>query len=172
MKKNKKATADLFDFLFMVIVAVFVLFFVGMALSGGQREKEKATLTALEDLKLDKTVLILLKTPVSEVWDSYEEDFGINKDTTFADLFVLMKNDLAGPFSDAGGNFYKTSLGREWNFVPLLYTVTEGKIARVQVYDNEEEILRYRWKGKGFRHTSEINLPRDKKVVISLSENQ
>ncbi len=173
MKLSKRAMMDdMFDFMFTLVAAIIILLFISVGLSGGQSERDKKVTMALEDLKFDEDALVFLRTPVSEVWSSYEEDFRITKDTTFADLFVLMKDDLEGPYiGTSGKEFYKTSKGKDWKFKQAWNKLTDGKTARVEVYDGKTEILRHFW-GKGYRHTFEINLMEDKRVIISLSEDE
>jgi len=74
MKKlGKRAMMDdLFDVLFTVMAAFFIMIFMGIVIGGAEEGKEQAANNQIKILDINNNFLMLLKTPVNEketLWD-------------------------------------------------------------------------------------------------------
>ncbi len=66
MKGKKGMMDDLFDFLFTVIAAFFILFFISMALSGGAAKAADKSLERVDEVNSNFILLNYLRAPVGE----------------------------------------------------------------------------------------------------------
>lgn len=119
MKKLNKhgMMDDMFDFLFTVIAAFFILLFVGMALSGGQKERDDTVLEMTMNTEANEILLNYLRTPL--------------EDGNMADLIALRFH-----YKDEYDSLYKQETERLLD--PL--QTNKRKVA-IQLYDLDNYIL-------------------------------